>query len=256
MKYLIANWKMQLDEKESEKLAADVHREVGGWLAGSDLAVVLCPSHLALGAVGRVVSASPLALGAQDTFWEDKGAYTGEVSPAALKEIGCGYCLVGHSERRQHLGETDEMVCRKVGALLRHGITPVVCVGETREERAAGRREAVVIGQVEAALAGHRPAGTERVIVAYEPRWVIGTGQAVAPEDAAEMHSLIRDALHRLYGEESAARNFAVIYGGAVDSGNIRAFLDVPVIEGALVGGASLKPLEFRAMAATAAGQD
>src|SRR5690606_15370043 len=124
---------------------------------------------------------TPIALGAQDVFWEDKGAFTGEISPKTLAELGCTYCIVGHSERRQHLGETDEMVNKKVLALLRNGLTPIVCVGETLEERQAGRREAVVIGQVRAALAGAELIGTRRVVIAYEPRWVIGTGKAVSP---------------------------------------------------------------------------
>lgn len=256
MKYLIGNWKMQLTEKESEQLAGEIHRLIGSWLAGSDVAVVLCPSHMALAAVSRTVADSPLALGSQDVFWEDKGAFTGEISPVTLKELGCGYCLVGHSERRQYLGETDEMVNRKVAAILRHDLTPVICVGETMEERQAGRREAVVINQVKAALANNRPVGNHKIIVAYEPRWVIGSGQAVSPTDAAEMHHLIRDALHQVYGEEVAERHCAVIYGGAVDAKNLRGFLDVPVIDGVLVGGASLKPNEFRAMAAIAAGQE
>jgi triosephosphate isomerase len=253
MKFLIGNWKMQLSEAESERLADDIRQLVGSWIGGTGVTAVLCPSHLALGAVSSRLAGSPLALGAQDVFWEDKGAFTGEISPLTLKELGCRFCVVGHSERREHLGETDAMVNRKVGALLRHGLTPVVCVGETRQERDAGRRDATVIGQVEAAFSAQRLVGTQSVVVAYEPRWVIGTGQAVSPADAAEMHYLIRDALHRSLGEEVVERQCHVIYGGAVDSRNLASFLAVPVIDGALVGGASLKPQEFRDMVAIAA---
>lgn len=254
MTYLIANWKMQLNESESEALSAEMVRL---WAAqGADkpnVTMVLCPSHMALEEAAKAVKGTPIALGAQDTFWEDKGAYTGEISPKTLKELGCEFCIVGHSERRQFLGETDEMVNKKVLALLRNGLTPIVCVGETMDERSAGRREAVVIAQVRAALAGVSLVGAQRVIIAYEPRWVIGTGKAVAPEDAAEMHHLIIGTLHELFATEAVDRQFSVIYGGAADSKNLAGFLAVDVIRGALVGGASLKPAEFAAMAEVAA---
>lgn len=254
MKYLIGNWKMQLTEKESVKVAEEIKHLLGPWLAGADVAAVLCPSFMALPGVRHAITDTPLALGAQDVFWEDKGAFTGEVSPTALKELGCGYCIVGHSERRQFCGETDEQVHRKVAALIRHNITPVVCVGETKEEREAGHRDEVVVGQVLAALAGNKP--VTKIIIAYEPRWVIGTGVPVAPEDAAEMHALIRRAVSESYADPVIEQHVHVIYGGAVDGKNIGAFLAQPLIEGALVGGASLKPHEFRAMAAVAAGRE
>jgi triosephosphate isomerase len=253
MVYLIGNWKMQLNEADSEALAKDLVKLVGGEAAGGGAAVVICPSPMAVDNVGAIVKGTPLALGAQDCFWEDKGAYTGEVSPKALKDVGCEYCIIGHSERRQYLGETDEMVNKKAATLLRNGIVPIVCVGETLEERRGGKRDAVVIGQVRAALAGLSPVGSQRIVVAYEPRWVIGTGQAVSPDDAAEMHHLIRETLFELLGEDVVSRQCAIIYGGAVDKNNIASFLEVDVIHGALVGGASLKPAEFAAMAGIAA---
>lgn len=253
--YLIGNWKMQLNEAESESLARELVRLWGAQGAQNpEVLMVACPSHMAVEEVAKIVKGTPVALGGQDVFWEDKGAYTGEVSPRALKELGCEYCIVGHSERRQHLGETDEMVNKKAAALLRNGINPVICVGETLDERQSGKRDAVVIGQVRAALAGLRPVGAQRVIVAYEPRWVIGTGKAVTPEDAAEMHVLVRETLIELLGPDVVERQCAVIYGGAVDSKNIGSFLAVDVIGGVLVGGASLKPQEFAAMAEIAAG--
>lgn len=252
--YLVGNWKMQLTESESEALAKDVVRL---WAAqGADksgVQVVVCPSHMAIEEVAKAVKGTPIALGSQDVFWEDKGAYTGEVSPKALKELGCEFCLVGHSERRQFLGETDEMVNKKAMACLRHGITPIVCVGETMDERRAGKRDAVVIAQVRSALAGVKPVGTQKIIVAYEPRWVIGSGQAVSPEDAAEMHLLILEALQELMPADVVERQCAIIYGGAVDSKNFASFLAMEVIRGALVGGASLKSEEFAAMAEVAA---
>jgi triosephosphate isomerase len=245
---------MQLNESESEALAKEVVRLWAAQGAGKgDVAVVVCPSHMAIEEVAKAVKGTPVALGSQDVFWEDKGAYTGEISPKTLKELGCEYCIVGHSERRQHLGETDDMINRKTLALLRHGITPIVCVGETLDERRAGKRDAVVIAQVRAALAGVKPVGTQKLIVAYEPRWVIGTGQAVAPTDAAEMHHLILGTLQEILPVDVVERQCAVIYGGAVDAKNIAGFLAVDVIRGALVGGASLKPQEFAAMAEIAA---
>jgi triosephosphate isomerase len=254
MKYLIGNWKMQLNETESEALAAEVVRL---WAAQgatkSNVTVVLCPSHMALEEAAKVTRGTPVALGAQDTYWEDKGAFTGEISPKTLKELGCEFCIVGHSERRQYLGETHEMVNKKALALLRNGMTPIICVGETLEERNAGRRDAVVISQVRAALAGVQLVGSQRVIVAYEPRWVIGTGKAVSPEDAAEMHHLILGSLQELFTPEVVDRQFSVIYGGAADSKNLAGFLAMDVIHGALVGGASLKPQEFASMAEIAA---
>lgn len=248
--YLVGNWKMQLNQAESEALAKELVRLWAGQGATApDVVVIACPSHMAIEEVVKVTRGTPVALGAQDSFWEDKGAFTGEVSPKALKELGVDYCIVGHSERRQFLGETDAMVNKKTVALLRNGITPIVCVGETKDERQAGKRDAVVIGQVRAALEGVALVGSQRVIVAYEPRWVIGTGQAVTPQDAAELHHLIRETLYELFGQDAALRQCAIIYGGAVDAKNLAGFLAVDVIDGVLVGGASLKPQEFAAMA-------
>lgn len=250
MRYLIGNWKMQLGEPESESLARKVVELWAGEGAGAGgVTVAVCPSHLALERVAAVVKGTPVALGAQDAFWEDKGAYTGEVSPKTLKELGCEYCIVGHSERREHLGETDAMVNHKVKALLDHGIVPVMCVGETMEERRAGKRDAVVIAQVRAGLDGVALVGAHRLLVAYEPRWAIGSGQTPTPEDAAEMHHLIINALHDLLGADVTDRQCAVIYGGSADSRNLADFLAMDGIRGALVGGASLKAEEFAAMA-------
>lgn len=253
-RYVIANWKMQLDPAESVKLAGEIVRLWAAEGAGrTEPKVVICASHVALAGVAEALKGTGIALGAQDCFWEDKGAYTGEISAASLKKFGCEYCLTGHSERRGFLGETDDMVRRKAAAILRHDMTPVICVGETMEERQAGKRDAVVISQVRAALADVRPVGTQTVVVAYEPRWVIGTGQAVAPDDAVSMHRLIFDTLHELYPADVVERQFAVIYGGSADSKNFGGLLGHDVIHGALVGGASLKADEFVRMARLAA---
>jgi len=246
MRYIIANWKMQLNEPESSALAQEIVRRWSAQAVSTpEVKVVVCPSHLALSAVHDVVNGTNVALGAQDVFWENKGSFTGEVSPETLKELGCEYCIIGHSERRQFLGETDEMVSKKVDALLEVGITPIICVGETREEREAGKRDAVVIGQVKKAMEGTRPVGSQRIIVAYEPRWVIGSGQAVPPEDAASMHQLIRETMLELLPEEVVRDQGFIIYGGSVDPENVAGFLAIPAVEGALVGGAALKADTF-----------
>jgi triosephosphate isomerase (TIM) len=254
MQYLIANWKMQLNESESETTAREIVRL---WSAQADrsrnVTVVLCPGAESLDETAAVLQGTNVALGAQDAFWEEKGAYTGEISPTSLKEAGCEYCIVGHSERRQYLGETDAMVQKKVAALLKRGIVPVVCVGEVREEREAGKHASVVIAQVRAALEGNAPVGTQRILIAYEPRWAIGTGKACSAEDAAEMTHLIRETLNELYSADVVRNQFAVLYGGSADAENIGAYADVHAIDGALVGGSSLKPAVFVRMAETLA---
>jgi len=245
-RFIVANWKMQLNIAESVDLAKEMVRLWAGQGATKpDVVVALCPSHVSLSAVHTIVNGTPLAMGAQDVFWEDKGAFTGEIAPATLKELGCEYCIVGHSERRGFLGENDEMVRRKVAALLRHNIHPIVCVGETMEERRAGKRDAVGINQVRDALKDNRPFGSQRIVIAYEPRWVIGSGQAVAPEDAASMHQLIKETLYDLLPADVVDSQIPIIYGGSVDSNNLAGFLAVDVIHGVLVGGASLKAQEF-----------
>jgi triosephosphate isomerase len=253
MNYLIANWKMQLDEEMSESLAADIVRRVGALAAENEgLKIVVCPSHESLDRVGKAVKGTPVALGSQDCFWETKGAYTGEISPSTLKKAGCEFCIVGHSERRQHLGETDEMVNKKAKALLEQGMVPIICVGETMEERRAGKRDSVVISQVRKALEGIRLVSGQTVVVAYEPRWVIGSGKAVDPEDASSMHSLIRETLEEI-APGLAESQCTVIYGGSVDPSNLAAFLAAPLVQGVLVGGASLRAEEFAKLAEIAA---
>lgn len=249
-KFIIGNWKMQLSDRDSVALAEAVVR---GWAERqsdpSSAQVVICPSHLVLAEVHDIVHGTGIGLGGQDAFWEDKGAFTGEISPATLAELGAKYCIVGHSERRQHLGETDDMVNKKVVALLRRDLYPIVCVGETAEERDSGRRDSVLVTQIRAALKATALSEEQRIIVAYEPRWAIGTGRAADPNDAAEAHQLIRDELIELYGVEKTERQCAVIYGGSVTSENLGSFLGHSIIEGALVGGASLDAKEFLMMA-------
>lgn len=241
-KILIGNWKMQLSVRESGALA----RAVRAGVKKTKTAVILCPSFPAIPAVQAALRGGAVALGAQDLFWEAKGQYTGEVSGVMLRELGCSYVIVGHSERRAHFGETDEMVHKKISAALAARLTPILCVGETREERERGERDAVLRRQVHVALRGLTPAQIKKVIVAYEPVWVIGSGRAVPPADAVAAHGRIRSAVDEVAGETVKVR---VIYGGSVDSKNAAGFIREAAVDGCLVGGASLRAAEFLKLA-------
>jgi triosephosphate isomerase len=186
----------------------------------------------------------PIALGAQHCHWEDKGAFTGEVSPVFLAKLNVRYVIVGHSERRELFGETDETVAKKVTAILALGMTPIVCVGETLDEREAGATEGKVLGQVTAALTGRKPEQVGALVVAYEPIWAIGTGRTATASDAQAVIAEIRATVGRLAGEEAAA-SIRIQYGGSVKAANIAELMVEPDIDGALVGGASLDPDEF-----------
>jgi triosephosphate isomerase len=208
--------------------------------------VVVCPPFTALRSIQVLIEGDRLqyGLGAQDVHWEDKGAFTGEVSAGMLAALKCGYVIVGHSERRQLFGETDEMVSKKVRAVLGAGMAPILCVGETLEERDAGRTEDKVVGQIKAALAGVPTEQAGHAVIAYEPIWAIGTGRNADPGDAGEVITLIRRTVASVATPE-AADGMRIQYGGSVKAGNIREFMAHPEIDGALVGGASLDPEEF-----------
>jgi triosephosphate isomerase len=208
--------------------------------------VVICPPFTALRSVQTVIQADklPFLLGAQDVHWEEKGAFTGEIAPSMLAALDVGYVIVGHSERREHFRESDEQVARKVRAVFDRGMSPILCVGETLEEREGGRTENKVVGQVQAALQEVGPDEASRLVVAYEPVWAIGTGRPCNPADAGEVVRTIRDTLETAYSTD-VAETVRVQYGGSVKAGNIREFMAHPEIDGALVGGASLDPEEF-----------
>jgi triosephosphate isomerase len=207
---------------------------------------VICPPFTALRAVQTLLEADriPFGLGAQNVHWEDKGAYTGEVSAPMLQALRVRYVIVGHSERRHHFGETDASVAKKLRALFDHDMTPILCVGETEEERDAGRAVEVVVGQVHEDASKVGPDEAARLVVAYEPVWAIGTGKACSPTDAGEATRAIRDTLETMFSTD-VAETVRVQYGGSVKAGNIREFMAHPEIDGALVGGASLDPEEF-----------
>lgn len=241
---LVANWKMHKDQAGCRAFVREL-LEAGGV---GECAVVLCPPFTALEATGQVLVDTGLALGAQDVHWEAQGAFTGEISVPMLKACGCEYVIVGHSERRKLMGETDGMVQLKLRAVRAGALTPILCVGETREERQQGKTREVVGTQLELALAGSRLDGGPPVIVAYEPVWAIGSGTAATAADAGELAHFIKDELRRREGPPGQQ----VLYGGSVHPQNIGEFLAQPGLDGALVGGASLDPRVFSALAAAA----
>jgi len=208
--------------------------------------VVICPAATSLRSVQTLIDSDrlPYGVGAQDVHWEDEGAFTGEISPPMLVALKVSYVIVGHSERRAMFGETDETVNRKVRAVFAHGMTPILCVGETLKERDVGATEDRVTAQVRADLAGVPPSDAGKLVVAYEPIWAIGTGRNAEPSDAGQVIGLIRQTLGELYDGE-LAQAARIQYGGSVKAGNIRDFMAHPEIDGALVGGASLDPEEL-----------
>ncbi|MBI3457843.1 MAG: triose-phosphate isomerase [Candidatus Rokubacteria bacterium] len=238
---VVANWKMHATLREARALAQAVRDGCGG-LAG--VRVVLCPPFTSLAAVGQVLAASRIGLGAQDAHWEAAGAFTGAVSPAQVADAGAQVVIVGHSERRQHFGETDEVVQKKVRALLAHGLTPLVCVGETAAERAAGTTAAVVERQLRSALEGRPPEEMGGCWLAYEPVWAIGTGQTATPAQAAEVHIHLRGLLRKL-GTAAVAEACPILYGGSIKPESMPALMAEAEVDGGLVGGASLKAADF-----------
>jgi len=242
---MAGNWKMHKTLAEARELAREIVRGVGPQTRAE---VVLGPPYTALAAVAKELEGSPVKLAAQDTFWEEKGAYTGAIAPGMLADVGCTYVIVGHSERRQHFGDTDEMVNRKVLAALQAGLNPIMCVGETLEEREAERTFQVVETQVRQGLAGFPAAETARLVVAYEPVWAIGTGKTATPDQAQEVHRLIRNLLKEVLGTEA----IGILYGGSVTPDNAADLMAEPDLDGALVGGASLKAASFLGIIAAA----
>jgi triosephosphate isomerase len=239
-----ANWKMHKTIREAVELTRDVRRAL---LDVQGIEVVLCPPFTALSAVRDTLGGSWIQLGAQNMHFEEQGAFTGEISPLMVAEL-CQYVILGHSERRQYFGETDEGVNKKAKAALAHGLIPIVCVGENLEQNRAGQTSAVVGGQVRAAFHGLSRQEATRVIIAYEPVWAIGTGIPAEPADVNRIIGVsIRGVLTELYDEETA-QTIRVQYGGSVKPDNMADFARQPEIDGALVGGASLKADSFAAI--------
>ena len=247
---IAGNWKMNKGVAASIQLAEDVAKRCAVHCASLDL--VICPTFLALAGVAEAVKGTGLGVGSQDCYHTAQGAFTGEVNPELIKEAGAGYCIIGHSERRTLMGETDKAVNLKAKALLKAGVLPIICVGETLEEKQAGDTINVVSGQVMRAFAGIGSQDAVRAVIAYEPVWAIGTGLNATAADAQTVCKSIRDAVQYLYGGD-VSDAIRIQYGGSVKSDNMEGFMAMPDIDGALVGGASLKSDEFEKIAAAAA---
>ncbi len=239
--FIAGNWKMNKTVGEAVDLVKELKTALSG-VKGVEVAVA--PPFTALFAVGKEIESSPIRLAAQNLYWEEKGAFTGEISPVMLKEVGCHYVIVGHSERRQLFGETDETVNRRMKAAFSHGLKVIFCIGETLNEREGEKTFAVIERQLESGLKGSGEREVRNVVIAYEPVWAIGTGKTATPEQAEEVHGFIRSRLGKLYPKE-VAEEIRIQYGGSVTGENIRGLMDKPNIDGALVGGASLKADSF-----------
>lgn len=235
---------MNTDLVTARQLAREVVEAVGD---PKDVLVAVCPPFISLHGVAEVVQGTPVGLGAQNMHPEPEGAFTGEVSAAMLRSVGCRYVILGHSERRQYFAEDDAFVNRKVLAALANGLVPIVCVGETLAQRREGRVEDVVSTQVRGGLAGVKVDDPAQLVIAYEPVWAIGTGETATPEQAQEVHALIRRLLTEQFGEEKA-RGIQVLYGGSVKASNAAEIFAQPDVDGGLIGGASLKAAEFAAI--------
>ncbi|WP_456454796.1 triose-phosphate isomerase [Thermovibrio sp.] len=236
---IAGNWKMHKTVPQALTLV----RELKELLKGvEDRDVLVCPPFTALYPVREELKGSSIYLGAQNMFYEEEGAYTGEISPLMLKDLNCSFVIVGHSERRRIFKEDDELINRKVLSAVNHGITPILCVGETLEERERGETEKVVDKQLRKGLKGLSE--VDEFVIAYEPVWAIGTGKSATPEMAQEVHLFIREVLKELFGKEKASK-VRILYGGSVKPENAKSLLEMEDIDGALVGGASLKAESF-----------
>ncbi|MEW6218962.1 MAG: triose-phosphate isomerase [Thermodesulfobacteriota bacterium] len=239
--FIAGNWKMHGTLAEATALAAALAAGLGE-VAGRE--VVVAPPATALAAVGQAVAGSPIGLAGQNVAWEEKGAFTGEISPRMLRDLGCRYALVGHSERRHIFGETDALVNQRLTGALRHGLRPVFCIGETLAERESGATLTVLERQLMAGLKDVALPAPEALVVAYEPVWAIGTGRTATEEQAQEAHAFIRRILAQRF-EKGVAAHIRIVYGGSVTPQNVDRLLAQPDLDGVLVGGASLKVESF-----------
>ncbi|MGV8073382.1 MAG: triose-phosphate isomerase [Syntrophobacteraceae bacterium] len=237
-----ANWKMFKTIEEAVSFTEEIQKEVGPC---TDREVVIAPAFTALSAVKKALYEKGFTLSAQNCHFEEKGAFTGEISGLMLKDVGCDYVIIGHSERRQIFGETDETVRKKIIAAYGFGLLPIVCVGEVLEEREAGKTFDVVGAQVKRALQGLKASSAEQLVIAYEPVWAIGTGKTATPDQAREVHGFIREQCASLY-DKRIADLVRIVYGGSVKPDNADALMAQPDIDGFLVGGAGLEVASFK----------
>ncbi len=238
---IAGNWKMYKTIPESKELVAGLIAKLNGC---TDVEVVFCPPFTSLDTVHELLQDTPYGLGAQNLFWKEQGAFTGEIAPGMLKTVGCDYVIIGHSERREHFGETDQTVNLKVKAALAHDLKPIICVGESLAQREAGITYELIKGQTEQALADISASDVTRVVIAYEPIWAIGTGKSSTALDANEVIGNIRKTIAGIYGQ-AIADQIRIQYGGSVKPENIKEYMEQPEIDGALVGGASLDEESF-----------
>lgn len=241
------NWKMNLGCDEATRLIEQLKTAC----KTTTVDVVVCPAFTALSTVSELLKESSIGLGAQDIYWEKEGAYTGEISPLMLRDIGCRYVIIGHSERRKYFAETNETVNKKLQAALANGFIPIVCIGETLDEREGGKTFDVLTEQLRGSLGECSTDTCGKLIIAYEPVWAIGTGKTASPEQVQEAHQFIRQWVSKKSGEQDAAK-IRIQYGGSVNAGNAATLLGLPDVDGALVGGASLKPDAFSAIISAA----
>ena len=237
---IAGNWKMNLGLKEAVSLISELKK-----VKPNKAEMLICPPFVDLPAASEMVQGTHIQLGAQNMYPEEKGAFTGEISPAMLKELHCRYVICGHSERRHIMGESDEFIHRKVVSSLAHSLTPILCTGETAEQRNEGRTEEIIREELETALFNIPSEQAETIVIAYEPIWAIGTGAAATAVDAQAVAHFIRGELTRLYGETTAEK-IRILYGGSVKAANIEDFMAQKDIDGGLIGGASLKAAEFK----------
>ncbi|MCM8813633.1 MAG: triose-phosphate isomerase [Candidatus Omnitrophica bacterium] len=238
---IAGNWKMNKTIPEALELVRELRL---GLKDCANVEVVVCPPFTTLSIVGQEIEGTAMSLGAQNVFWEEKGAYTGEISPHMLRDAHCRYVIIGHSERRHIFRETDEQVNRKIRAALGAELTPIVCVGERLEERQANKTFEVISGQLRGGFASLQSAEMQRIVIAYEPVWAIGTGQNATPAQAQEVHAFIRNWLVKAFDKDTGAA-MRIQYGGSVTAENSAALIGQPDVDGALVGGASLKAESF-----------
>ena len=238
---IAGNWKMNTDAGSAVELAQGVVQESNH--AGA-VKIAVCPPSPFLSGVGAALNGSRVRLGAQNMYWADRGAYTGEVSARMLLSVGCHYVILGHSERRQHFGETDSGVSSKVKRAVKAGLIPIICVGEQLNQRMAGKEQQVVATQVKHALEGLVIQSPNSIVIAYEPVWAIGTGETATPEQAQDMHRFIRTLVRQQFGEKIAA-DLYILYGGSMKPSNAKELLSQEDVDGGLIGGASLKPEIF-----------
>jgi len=244
--FVAGNWKMNTDSHSSVELAKRI-ASGSSQVAGHSVTVGVFPPFVYLQSVARALSASSVAVGAQDTYFQSNGAFTGEISSSMLKDIGCTYVLCGHSERRHVIGETDKLINKKVAAAISGGLLPILCVGELLAERDAGQTEKVVTRQLKTDLADLSVEKVSAVTIAYEPVWAIGTGRTATPQQAHEAHNFIRKLLAQMYNER-LAEEIRILYGGSVKSANAADLMHQQDVDGLLVGGASLNAEDFLAI--------